>query len=35
MDGLQGTALFEALLSEDSDAERIALLPNVAHMLKE
>lgn len=35
VDGLQGAVLYEALLAEDSDAERIALLPDVARMLKE
>ena len=33
MDGLQGAVLFEALLAEDADADRIALLPDVAAML--
>ena len=33
VDGLQGAVLFEALLAEDADADRIALLPDVAAML--
>ena len=35
VDGLQGPMLFDALFVEDSDAERIALLPGTNDMLKQ
>ena len=33
MDGLQGSALFDSMLSEDGDSDKISLLPGVADML--